>query len=243
MYKQLIDEVEQSKNPQKAKILQNFFKTGKGQYGEGDIFLGIVVPKQRVLAKKYVGLDFAGIGKLVQSPYHEHRMIGLLILTYKYQLAEKLKIKNPKLAEDQQKNIYNFYLAHTGGINNWDLVDVTAPKIVGAYLRHRDKKILFKLAKSKNIWERRIAIISTFDFIYFGNHKTTILLAEYLLSDTHDLIHKAVGWMLREVGKRCGEKYLIEFLNRNATRMPRTMLRYAIERLNHELKYKYMRSK
>lgn len=241
MYKLLINDINFLKNPIKAKLLQRFFKTGKGQYGEGDIFLGITVPKQRILAKKFIDLKFSDVEQLLRSPIHEHRLIGLLILTYQYARAEKLKIKNPAQGELEQKRIYQFYIAHTGGINNWDLVDVTAPKVVGAFLRHRDKKILFKLAKSKNLWQRRIAIISTFDFIYFKDPSTTLALSEILLKDSHDLIHKAVGWMLREVGKRCGEKYLTGFLDRHASHMPRTMLRYAIERLQPAQKALYMR--
>jgi 3-methyladenine DNA glycosylase AlkD len=218
----------------KSKILQRFFKTGKGQYGEGDKFLGIVVPKQRMLAKKYQALSFGDLEKLIRSPFHEERLVSLLILTNKFQIT------NDKL---QKKEIFNFYLKHTKYINNWDLVDLTAPKIVGAYLMDKDRSILYRMVKSKNLWERRIAVLATFQFIYFRDPTDTLKLAKLLLADSHDLIHKAVGWMLREVGKRCGEKHLRTFLDKNATTMPRTMLRYAIERLDEKNRTHYLHLK
>jgi 3-methyladenine DNA glycosylase AlkD len=247
-------------NPKKAKVLQGFFKTGKGQYGEGDIFLGIVVPKQRELVKKYWrDISLANLDKLIRSKFHEERLIALLILVGKYQSLSwrhpelrvqprsegSLKQSIPRDSSDAigmtQKTIFNFYLSHTNHINNWDLVDLSAPKIIGDYLADKNKPILYKLAKSQNLWERRIAILSTFDFIYKGDPKETLKIAKMLLTDNHNLIHKAVGWMLREVGKRCDEKYLIDFLNKYCHIMPRTMLRYAIERLPEQKRKYYLR--
>ena len=231
MLKKIQSEIKKLKNPVKAKILQGFFKTGKGQYGEGDVFLGITVPKQRLVAKKYSGdITLADLDKLIKSPVHEQRLIALLIL------VDKFRRSNEKL----QKKIYNFYLAHTKYINNWDLVDLSADKIVGAYLEDRDRSVLLKLARSKSLWERRIAILSTFHYIKRGQAKWTLKLATMLLKDEHDLIHKATGWMLREVGKRCGQKVLTDFLNKHYKQRPRTMLRYAIERLPINLKKRFL---
>lgn len=219
-------------NPQKAKLLQSFFKTGPGQYGEGDRFLGLTVPQQRRLAGEYAAqLNFADLDKLLKSKIHEQRLVALLVLVDQFQQATDNR---------QQAAIFRFYLAHSKNINNWDLVDLSAPKIVGAYLRQRDKSLLYKLAQSKNLWQRRIAMLATFDFIYYGNPRPALKIAGALLADEHDLIHKAVGWMLREAGKRCGEKILTGFLDRHYQTMPRTMLRYAIERLDAKSKKFYM---
>ena len=226
MLKNLQAEARRLTNPAKAKILARFFKTGVGEYGAGDKFLGIMVPQSRVLARKYKNLPLSQIQSLLKSPYHEERLIALLILVYKFP-------KNPKA-------IYDFYLSHTKYINNWDLVDLTAPKIVGEYLLDKSPDILFKLAKSDNLWERRIAILATFAFIYQGNPEPTLQISKLLLFDKHDLIHKAVGWMLREVGKRCGEKRLTDFLDLNLSLLPRTTLRYAIERLPKATTHRYM---
>lgn len=207
-------------SPEKAKISSGFFKTGKGQYGEGDRFLGVTVPQQRSIAKKHRGLPFSEIEILLGSPYHEARLTGLLILTYRFERAD----------EKTKKEIFNFYLAHISAVNNWDLVDVTAPNIVGGYLlgKKSTRKILHRFARSENLWERRIAIVSTFAFIRNGDFADTLAIAETFLADRHDLIHKATGWMLREVGKR-DETVLKNFLDTHAAIMPRTMLRYAIE--------------
>ncbi len=218
-------------NPEKAEILSRFFKTGKGHYGEGDKFLGIVVPQQRLIAKKYVDLSLAEVEKLLYSKYHEERLTALLILTYQY----------PKVSLEDRGKIYDFYIKHSRQINNWDLVDVTAPNIVGAWLFDKDRKILFDLVKSDNLWQRRISIISTFYFIRRGDCKDTLRLAEILLNDKHDLVHKAVGWMLREVGKNCGTKILTDFLDEHKSKMPRTMLRYAIEKLPPDWRAKYLK--
>lgn len=228
-------------DPKKAEILQRFFKTGKGEYGEGDKFLGLMVPVQRKLVKKYwQSLKLKDIDRLLKSPIHEERLIALLILVKLFS-APKILL-HYCTSTLKQKAIFNFYLKHAKYINNWDLVDLTAPKIVGAFLRKKNKAILYRLATSKNLWERRIAILATFDFIYYGDAKDALQISKILMRDKHDLIHKATGWMLREVGKRCSEKLLIEFLNRYHKQMPRTMLRYSIERLPQTLRLKYLKS-
>jgi len=216
-------------NPEKAKILQGFFKTGKGQYGEDDIFLGIVVPEQRKVAKKYSNLNLGEIKKLLSSKIHEHRLVSLFILANQYQKADK----------QTKKKIFNFYLKNAKNINNWDLVDVSAPNIVGDYLLNKDKSILYKLAKSKNIWEKRIAIMATFSFIRNNGFDATLKISEILLEDEHDLIHKAVGWMLRELGKR-NQAIEEKFLKKYYKKMPRTMLRYAIERFSENKRKSYL---
>jgi len=223
--KNLLTEFEQKKNPEKAKLLSSFFKTGKGHYGEGDIFLGITVPDQRILAKKYVHLDLNNIQKLIDSKIHEHRLTGLIILTYKYENIEKKKNKNSQgieknvSSEKKKKIIFNFYLKNTKKINNWDLVDVTCHRIVGKYLIDKDRKILYTLAKSNNLWEKRIAVISTFEFIRNKDFVDSLKISEILLHDSHDLIHKAVGWMLREIGKKDEkvEKIFRSTLQKNAS--------------------------
>ena len=216
-------------NPEKAKILQGFFKTGKGQYGEDDIFLGIVVPEQRKVAKKYSNLNLGEIKKLLSSKIHEHRLVSLFILANQYQKADK----------QTKKKIFNFYLKNAKNINNWDLVDLSAPNIVGDYLLNKDKSILYKLAKSKNIWEKRIAIMATFSFIRNNGFDATLKISEILLEDEHDLIHKAVGWMLRELGKR-NQAIEEKFLKKYYKKMPRTMLRYAIERFSENKRKSYL---
>jgi 3-methyladenine DNA glycosylase AlkD len=212
-------------NSGRAFELQRFFKTAKGQYGEGDIFLGLTVPEVRKIATKYKKLSFVEIEKLTSSKFHEFRLCGLVILTIQYK-ASKERI--------EQKKIFNFYMkqAKAGYVNNWDLVDVTAP-IIGAYLvSEKDPyPLLERLARSKSLWERRLAIIFTFAFIRAGELDPTIEISQKLLKDEHDLIHKAVGWMLREAGKR-DIQILRAFLNENASQMPRTMLRYAIEKMS-----------
>lgn len=228
MLKQLISDLNSLKDDEKTKILQGFFKTGKGQYGEGDIFLGISVPQQREIAKKYYDLEFYDLQKLLDSEIHEMRLTGLIILVKKFE-----KSKN-------RKKEFDFYLKNTSRINNWDLVDVTAPKIVGIYLNDKDRKVLYKLAKSKSLWERRIAIVSCFEFIRRNDFDDALNVSEILLGDKEDLIQKAVGWMLREVGKR-DINVLEKFLRKNYKLMPRTMLRYAIEKFDEEKRKKYLR--
>jgi len=229
-------ELEQLKNPEKAKLLQGFFKTGKGEYGEGDVFLGIVVPIQRELVKKYWSLlSLKDIQKMLNSKIHEYRLVGLLILVKKFE-------KN----KEQQKEIYEFYLenARLGNINNWDLVDLSAPRIVGNYLFNnpKEKPILYELAKSSNLWEKRIAVLACFWFIKEKDFKDAIKISERLLQDKHDLIHKAVGWMLREIGKK-DEQVLVGFLDKYCKQMPRTMLRYSIEKFKEEKRKYYLNCK
>jgi 3-methyladenine DNA glycosylase AlkD len=235
LLKDLKNELEILRNPEKVKILQGFFKTGKGEYGEGDVFFGITVPESRIVAKKYTKLGFKEIQELLYSNNHEYRFVALLVLMQKYNQAKKLK----SLVE--QEKIFNFYLenAKKGRINNWDLVDVTCRDIIGDYLIDKSKEILYDLAKGGNLWEKRIAIVSTWSFIRLKDFKTTLAISEVLLEDSHDLIHKAVGWMLREIGKR-DENVLCKFLNKHYKNMPRTMLRYSIERLDKNKKDFYM---
>jgi len=212
-----------------ASHLTRFFKTGPGEYGEGDRFLGIRVPEQRKIAKKHRDLPLEEVAVLVRSEFHEERLTGLLILTYRY----------PKSTPTQKETLFNFYVAHVPWINNWDLVDVTAPNIVGAWLQDRPRDQLYEWARSQNIWERRLAILSTLHFIRKNDFEDTMQLARMLLSDAHDLIHKAVGWMLRETGKR-SQDILELFLDEYCERMPRTMLRYAVERLPEPQRKGYM---
>jgi 3-methyladenine DNA glycosylase AlkD len=230
MLEELKKELEEIGNPESAKIAQRFFKTGKGQYGEGDVFLGIRVPVQREIAKKYSGLGLYKLQELMKSKIHEHRLVSLIILTEKYKNRDK----------EEKGNIFNFYLKNIKNINNWDLVDLSAPNIVGDFLFDKKKNILYELAISKNIWERRIAIISTFDFIRKGEFADTLIIAKLLLNDKHDLIHKAVGWMLREIGKK-DIIVLEDFLKKHYKEMPRTMLRYSIERFDEERRKAYLR--
>jgi 3-methyladenine DNA glycosylase AlkD len=215
----LVVELSNAADPARAKSSAWFFKTGKGQYGEGDQFLGISVPVQRKIALRHRDLPQAAVQKLLASKLHEHRFVALEILVAQFEAA----------AASKQDEIYRFYLANTARINNWDLVDTSAAKIVGQYLRKRPRTILRKLAKSANLWERRIAIVSTFAFIRAGQTEETFAIAQALLGDQHDLIHKAVGWALREAGKQAPDQ-LIGFLEAHYERLPRTTLRYAIER-------------
>lgn len=209
--------------------LQWFFKTGPGEYGEGDQFIGVRVPAIRAVCREFRFLPLTEVRKLVESPVHEHRMAGLIILT----LQSK---------KGNQKAAYELYIDELakGHINNWDLVDVTCRDIVGKYL-DGDRAKLYELAKSHNLWERRVAIVSTFAYIAKGDPTTSLELAELLLHDKHDLMHKAVGWTLREVGKRCDRQLLLDFLDIHAASMPRTALRYAIEHLPEETRQYYLK--
>jgi len=221
-------------NKQQAQLLQRFFKTKKGEYGEGDIFLGLKVPQIRKVAKNYQNLPLADLIKLLHSKIHEERFTALVLMVNLYQKGDS----------NLKKKIYEAYLANSKWINNWDLVDTSTPQIVGDYLlNHGDVKVLDKLAKSKLLWDRRIAMLATFTFIRFGNNnKPTLKIAKMLLSDKHDLIHKAVGWMLREAGKR-DVASLRGFLDQHAAKMPRTALRYAIEKLEAKEREKYLSKK
>ena len=229
MLKQLRNEMDGIANPEKAKILSRFFKTGKGEYGEGDVFLGIVVPEQRKIARKYKQMPMEDIRELIRSKIHEHRLTALFILIYQYGKGN-----------DKDK-IFNFYLDNIKYVNSWDLVDLSAPNIVGDYIvSHPEKKCtIYSLVKSKNLWERRVSVLSTFAFIKRNDFSDALKIAEFLLGDEHDLIHKAVGWMLREVGKR-DQKIEEKFLDKFYKIMPRTMLRYAIERFDEKKRKMYM---
>lgn len=230
MLTKLIKELQDARDPKQATLLQRFFKTGPGQYGEGDKFLGIKVPIQRVIAKKYTGLNLVQLQKLLNSKVHEHRLVALLIL------VNKFKRSNEKTKGD----IFNFYLKNTKNINNWDLVDLTAHKIVGAFLDNKKRDKLYELAESKSLWEKRISIISCFWFIKDEDFIDALRISEILLNDSHDLIHKAVGWVLREIGKK--DRVIEEnFLKKHYKVMPRTMLRYAIEKFPEELRKKYLK--
>ena len=218
-------------NKEKAKLMAGFFKTGKGEYGEGDVFLGITVPEQRKIAKQYVNLSIKEVEKLLHSNIHEHRLTALIIWTYQFEKAD----------EETKDKIYKTYLRNTKYINNWDLVDVTTPRIVGMHLLDKDRKVLYKLAKSKDLWEKRIAVLATFAFINKRKEFDDALkISEILLNDKHDLIHKAVGWMLREIGKRdlAAEE---KFLKKYHKVMPRTMLRYSIEKFDEDKRKFYMK--
>jgi 3-methyladenine DNA glycosylase AlkD len=226
LYKHLISLA----NPEKAKILSGFFKTGKGEYGEGDLFLGLSVPMIHDAVKLYWReTSLKDVEVLLKDRYHEVRLAALLVLVTRYR----------KGTEADQKQIFELYLKNTAHINNWDLVDLSAYKIVGAYLLTRPRDILFSLAKSKSLWERRISIISTFAFIRKGEYADTLKLAEILLYDKDDLMHKAVGWVLREVGKH-DLSLLRKFLDKYVSTMPRTTLRYAIEKLDESERQRYL---
>jgi 3-methyladenine DNA glycosylase AlkD len=209
-----------------AEQYKRFFKTGKGEYGEKDKFLGVRVPNLRKIAKKYKNIDYDDILELLKSEFHEERLTALFILIHKF--------------KKDRETVYNIYINNLKYVNNWDLVDTTAPHIVGAHLFDKDKSILYKLANSKILWERRVAILSTFYFIKKNEFKDTIEISKILLNDKEDLIHKAVGWMLREVGKR-DINVLEDFLKMHYKNMPRTMLRYAIEKFPEEKRKKYLR--
>jgi len=217
-------------DPEKAKTLLRFFKTGPGEYGEGDRFLGVVAPSVRKVVKSHRDAEEREVLKLLRSEYHEERLTALLILVGQYQRGDGRR----------RKSIYDLYLANTRYVNNWDLVDLTAPHIVGAHLFGKRPSVLSRLARSSSLWERRIAILATFYFIRQGESEETLRIAEILLHDSHDLIHKAVGWMLREVGKCCSIEAECRFLDAFAAEMPRTMLRYSIERFPEHLKLRYM---
>lgn len=228
----LKQKISQLANPQKAKKLQRFFKTGKGDYGEGDIFLGATVGEQRNVAKKFKEIELTKLTPFMQSKIHEERLVALLILVQKFEKGN----------EAEKEKIYKFYLKNLQGINNWDLVDLTAPKIIGTWLLDKDRFLLFKLAKSNDLWKKRISIIATFAFIREKDFEDSLTIAEILLQDKHDLIHKAVGWMLREIGKK---DLTVEetFLEKHYKEMPRTMLRYAIERFEEKKRLNYLKGR
>lgn len=226
-------EVSSSANPQKAKVLARFFKTGPGEYAQGDIFVGLMVPQIHKLSKQYAKLPIADVIKLLHSPIHEERLIALDIMVLQFEKGD----------EELKHRIYTKYLDNTKYINNWDLIDLTSDKIIGAYLENKKKDVLVSLAKSKSIWQRRIAMLATFHYIKKGESKDALKIADILVYDSHDLIRKAVGWMLREIGKRCSIEEEEVFLKKYAATMPRTMLRYAIERFPETKKRLYMHMK
>ncbi len=234
---ELKKEIKKFENLEQAKISQKFFKTRKGEYGEGDKFLGIKAPILRKIAKNYTNLGPGDLNKLMESRIHEHRFIALVILITRFNKSGS--------SEGPPKEIFEFYLDNLkeGNINNWDLVDISAPHIVGQYLLRQGlskREVLYGLAKSKNLWERRVSIISTFTFIRGNQFDDTLKISEILLGDENDLIHKAVGWMLREVGKR-DQKKLEQFLKKHNKKIPRTTLRYAIEKFPEGLRKKYLK--
>lgn len=212
-----------------AEHSQRFFKTGEGEYGEGDKFLGIRVPVIRKAVKRYKDASLDVITKLLGSEYHEIRLFSLLMMVHRYSKSQ-----------EQRKDIYDLYLSNTKYINNWDLVDSSAHYIVGAYLEDKDRSVLYSLVNSKSLWERRISILSTFYFIKNNDYKDSLLIAQKLLHDKEDLIHKAVGWMLREIGNRDLEAEE-SFLKKHYKIMPRTMLRYAIEKFDEKKRQKYLK--
>lgn len=225
--KELKNELKKLANRKQAAISAGFFKTGPGEYGEGDKFIGVNNQGMRRIAKLFTGIALPELEKLLESKIHEERQTALFILVRQYERGDKAR----------RKIIYNFYLSHSQRINNWDLVDLSAYKIIGDYLSDKSRAVLCKLARSKSLWEKRIAVVSTFAFIRKNEFRDTLRIAEILLNDEHDLIHKAVGWMLREIGKR-DRAVLENFLRRHGKTMPRTMLRYAIEKFS-SVKRKY----
>jgi 3-methyladenine DNA glycosylase AlkD len=227
--KELRAELRALGSPERGASSQRFFKTGPGEYGEGDKFLGLTVPEMRSAARKYRDLDDQSVIELLHSPWHEERLIALLLLVDRYDRGD----------QSRRKVIHRAYLANARQINNWDLVDMSASQIVGSHLDAREISLLERLARSKNIWKRRIAIVSTLYFIRRNDFLPTLRIAAMLLGDSHDLIHKAAGWMLREVGKR-DRPVLDKFLTKHHRRMPRTMLRYAIERHPETIRKRYL---
>jgi 3-methyladenine DNA glycosylase AlkD len=216
----------------KAKILRGFFKTGPGQYGEKDVFLGITVPRLRKFSRDCETLPLIESVRLLRSEIHECRFLALILFIHTYATGD----------EQLKKKIHNLYIKNIRFVNNWDLVDLSAPKIVGDYLEDKPRHLLYDFTGSDNVWHRRIAIVSTFHFIRKQDFSDTLKISQLLISDSHDLIHKAVGWMLREVGKR-DKSVLGAFLSRNNAKMPRTMLRYAIERFPEEERREYLKNR
>lgn len=222
-------EISKYEDPNKAVFLQRFFKTGKGQYAEGDIFIGVNMPTIRKIANNFKDTNLIDIELLLESPIHEHRMCGLVIMVNQAKKAKK----------STKRELYDLYLRRTDRINNWDLVDISCRDVVGGYLLNKPKSPLYKLAESDNLWERRIAIVSTWYFIKCNQLEEAFKISKILLNDEQDLIHKAVGWMLREAGKK-DQVALTNFLDKLASSMPRTALRYSLEKLPPSLKHHYM---
>lgn len=229
MYKKIVDEIKSFSTPEGAKRRASFFKTGRGEYAEGDLFLGVDSPSLRKIAKKYFkAVSYADLQKMLESPYHEIRVGAVFILVLMFQHG----------SEEERKKIFDFYMENIRYINNWDLVDVSAPYIVGP-VAFENESVLFLLAKSCRLWEERVSVVATLYFIKQNRFDVTLSLGEYFLTHRHDLMHKAVGWMLREVGKR-DEKVLCDFLDKHINQMPRTMLRYSIERFPEDKRRRYL---
>ncbi len=229
LHEQVKTELEKLSDPEYAVRLQGFFKTGEGEYGEGDVFLGLRVPETRRVARKYRKIPLTDVLELLRSGFHEHRLIALFILTEQFNRGD----------EKARRQIVELYLTNTAYVNNWDLVDSSAHKILGAWLVDRPKDVIYELAGSESLWERRISIISTFAFIDKGDLADALALATILVDDGHDLIHNATGWVLREIGKK-DQSVLEEFLSGHYKTMPRTMLRYAIEKLPEDRRRFFM---
>lgn len=227
--KQLKLELTKHINPEKAAFFPKFFKTGKGEYSEGDKFIGVTVPNQRKVAREFKDISLLELQELITSKVHEHRLTALIIVVNKFHQTDNA---------NERKNLIEFYLQNLDYVNNWDLVDTSA-EILGEYLADKDRKLLYELANSDKLWHQRIAIIATFHFIKHNQFSDTLAIAEVLLTHEHDLIHKAVGWMLRELGKRDLETE-IQFLDKYYRKMPRTTLRYAIERFPEDQRQKYL---
>lgn len=230
---QIIDELNLLGNPAKAAHLSHFFKTGKGQYGEGDLFIGVTVPEQRVIARKYIDTDFNILDELIRSPYHEARLTALLILVYRFEKNEQTAVRS---------QCVDFYITHTQYINNWDLVDLSCYKLLGVWLEDKNRQQLYDWAADNNLWRQRIAIVTCMHFVRKGDFQDFLAISDQLLHHPHDLIHKAIGWLLREVGKK-DKTALTGFLASRYRTMPRTMLRYAIERFPEEERKDYLNSK
>lgn len=218
-------------DPEKATHSARFFKAGKGEYAEGDKFIGVTVPEQRKVAKQFKDMELTEVEKLLQSDIHEHRLTALFLMVKKYQKSKKVNIK---------QEIVELYLKNRKYVNNWDLVDSSAHYILGPHLENKDRSLLYTLANSRKLWDQRIAVMSTFHFIKQGDFQDTLAIAEILLNHEHALIHKAVGWMLREIGK-IDQRAEERFLRKHYRQMPRTMLRYAIEKFDEELRQKYLK--
>ncbi|MEA3413939.1 MAG: DNA alkylation repair protein [Nanoarchaeota archaeon] len=230
MINNLLNELQKYSSKEKAEIFKKFFKTGKGEYAEGIILIGLTIPKQREIAKKYQDISLSNLTKLLDSKIHEHRISAGIILVNKYKKAN----------QEKKQEIFNLYIKNAKKFNNWDLVDITCTHIVGDFLLDKDRTLLYDLSKSKNLWEQRISIVSTFEFIRKKDFGDALRIFESLLNHKHDLIHKAIGWMLREIGKR-NKEILEDFLKTNYNKLPRTTLRYSIERFPKEERKKWLK--
>lgn len=224
-------ELRQLATDEKRIVLQRFFKTAPGQYGEGDRFLGVTVPLTRIVAKKHLAMPLNEIIELLQSEWHEVRLCALLMMCERFKKGDSAT----------RKDIFNYYIENTERINNWDLVDLSAPTIVGGYLMDKPRDLLYRMAESELLWDNRIAIVATLAFIKHKDSDDTYRLALKMMNHKHDLMHKAIGWMLRESGKRDDDRRLFNFVDEYRKRMPRTMLRYAIEKFTDEERKYLMR--